>query len=105
MLPSESWRRNIQTDTTRIHSRNRNCGKNAIEASARIPTRTPTQPAHLGQIALHMNASEAAMIITPSPTAPVACMTQVRSEEHTSELQSPMYLVCRLLLEKKKKKK
>src|SRR3970040_2928941 len=28
---------------------------------------------------------------------PVVC----RSEEHTSELQSPMYLVCRLLLEKK----
>src|SRR5437763_12813949 len=28
-----------------------------------------------------------------------------RSEEHTSELHSPMYLVCRLLLEKKKKKK
>src|SRR5437764_2709410 len=28
-----------------------------------------------------------------------------RSEEHTSELQSPMYLVCRLLLEKKKIKK
>ena len=28
-----------------------------------------------------------------------------RSEEHTSELQSPMYLVCRLLLEKKKKVK
>src|SRR5437762_5867597 len=28
-----------------------------------------------------------------------------RSEEHTSELQSPMYLVCRLLLEKKKHNK
>src|SRR3712207_8297644 len=28
---------------------------------------------------------------------------QVRSEEHTSELQSRQYLVCRLLLEKKKK--
>src|SRR3712207_8544979 len=28
-----------------------------------------------------------------------------RSEEHTSELQSRQYLVCRLLLEKKKKKK
>src|SRR5438094_1770731 len=28
-----------------------------------------------------------------------------RSEEHTSELQSPYDLVCRLLLEKKKKKK
>src|SRR5437762_10910495 len=28
-------------------------------------------------------------------------IAQLRSEEHTSELQSPMYLVCRLLLEKK----
>src|SRR5437762_4057606 len=39
----------------------------------------------------------------PSP-ARRACPAG-RSEEHTSELQSPMYLVCRLLLEKKKKKK
>src|SRR5690348_18037321 len=31
--------------------------------------------------------------------------SDVRSEEHTSELQSPVHLVCRLLLEKKKKKK
>src|SRR5258708_24881835 len=29
--------------------------------------------------------------------------TVIRSEEHTSELQSPDHLVCRLLLEKKKK--
>src|SRR5437764_9995880 len=29
-------------------------------------------------------------------------LDEQRSEEHTSELQSPMYLVCRLLLEKKK---
>src|SRR5438552_14576988 len=29
----------------------------------------------------------------------------IRSEEHTSELQSPDHLVCRLLLEKKKKQK
>src|SRR2546426_4052593 len=32
-------------------------------------------------------------------------LTGKRSEEHTSELQSPCNLVCRLLLEKKKKKK
>src|SRR5437762_5613622 len=32
-----------------------------------------------------------------------ALAAYARSEEHTSELQSPMYLVCRLLLEKKKK--
>src|SRR3712207_6949401 len=30
-------------------------------------------------------------------------VTKLRSEEHTSELQSRQYLVCRLLLEKKKK--
>src|SRR2546429_5488833 len=32
------------------------------------------------------------------------CSAKVRSEEHTSELQSRLHLVCRLLLEKKKKK-
>src|SRR5256885_4986884 len=31
-----------------------------------------------------------------------SCAAAVRSEEHTSELQSPCNLVCRLLLEKKK---
>src|SRR2546426_7247779 len=36
--------------------------------------------------------------------ARLACDEQGRSEEHTSELQSPCNLVCRLLLEKKKKK-
>src|SRR5256885_11887820 len=34
---------------------------------------------------------------------PVLVAQQLRSEEHTSELQSPCNLVCRLLLEKKKK--
>src|SRR2546425_3068174 len=43
-----------------------------------------------------------------SPTPPCASLdgtmcTSIRSEEHTSELQSLAYLVCRLLLEKKKK--
>src|SRR5437762_10539573 len=32
---------------------------------------------------------------------PLSVPAPLRSEEHTSELQSPMYLVCRLLLEKK----
>src|ERR1017187_7844444 len=39
-------------------------------------------------------------IFSPSPI--VVVISETRSEEHTSELQSPMYLVCRLLLEKKK---
>src|SRR3712207_8103875 len=52
-------------------------------------------------------------LTAPQPTresAPVPCIsasrppaaTTSRSEEHTSELQSRQYLVCRLLLEKKK---
>src|SRR4051794_41554666 len=32
----------------------------------------------------------------------VSVLPRMRSEEHTSELQSPVHLVCRLLLEKKK---
>src|SRR2546425_8591819 len=40
-------------------------------------------------------ASSAALMRSPSPSSK-------RSEEHTSELQSLAYLVCRLLLEKKK---
>src|ERR1035438_6427867 len=38
-----------------------------------------------------------------SPTAPPPLSPAARSEEHTSELQSLRHLVCRLLLEKKKK--
>src|SRR5437867_4318162 len=38
-----------------------------------------------------------------APTRPVPTPGASRSEEHTSELQSPYDLVCRLLLEKKKK--
>src|SRR2546422_11498658 len=40
----------------------------------------------------------------PAPTLPRRRLPP-RSEEHTSELQSRLHLVCRLLLEKKKKKK
>src|SRR5215210_8285672 len=36
------------------------------------------------------------------PGATSRAVEHARSEEHTSELQSPMYLVCRLLLEKTK---
>src|SRR2546422_1708996 len=36
-------------------------------------------------------------------SARIALITPPRSEEHTSELQSRLHLVCRLLLEKKKK--
>src|SRR2546425_4844619 len=43
------------------------------------------------------------VVHNPRPFQP-AFGSSMRSEEHTSELQSLAYLVCRLLLEKKKKK-
>src|SRR2546426_7782876 len=51
--------------------------------------------------------TQARPAVAPCTTATAACERWVvmggRSEEHTSELQSPCNLVCRLLLEKKKK--
>src|SRR3712207_7166048 len=48
--------------------------------------------------------TDSSELITMLPAAlALAAITIVRSEEHTSELQSRQYLVCRLLLEKKEK--
>src|SRR2546429_6758038 len=41
---------------------------------------------------------------TERDSRPGCRLREMRSEEHTSELQSRLHLVCRLLLEKKKKK-
>src|SRR5690348_18200548 len=72
---------------------------------------------------LFRSANASSRIDLPAPVSPVSTaspdvksmssrsirtMSRIesrRSEEHTSELQSPVHLVCRLLLEKKKKKK
>src|SRR2546426_8170567 len=50
------------------------------------------------------SASPSARGARPFRGCPRWCAQSYRSEEHTSELQSPCNLVCRLLLEKKKKK-
>src|SRR5437879_7396919 len=47
-------------------------------------------------------AAAAGSVPAPRSLGSVVGGGSTRSEEHTSELQSPMYLVCRLLLEKKK---
>src|SRR5205809_1781549 len=46
--------------------------------------------------------SEICTSCSSTPEAEARCATSGRSEEHTSELQSRLHLVCRLLLEKKK---
>src|SRR5258707_4294748 len=43
------------------------------------------------------------LLPTPATHAQIVECLGIRSEEHTSELQSRQYLVCRLLLEKKKR--
>src|SRR5205823_14429647 len=53
-----------------------------------------------------LRSGESDSIAQPSkavPTTTSSATVRMRSEEHTSELQSLAYLVCRLLLEKKKK--
>src|SRR5688572_32248916 len=44
------------------------------------------------------------VVFAPQETGPARLHRVARSEEHTSELQSQSNLVCRLLLEKKKKR-
>src|SRR2546430_3408943 len=74
-----------------------------------------SEAARVTALALH-RVGEAERKLVPLPTAPAQQVTLplsklgpgkyvvTRSEEHTSELQSQSNLVCRLLLEKKKKK-
>src|SRR5260370_26748349 len=53
-------------------------------------------------VAVNAPASPSTAASRSSPSAPL--IIDLRSEEHTSELQSHLNLVCRLLLEKKKKR-
>src|SRR2546422_7881771 len=65
--------------------------------AAEIFLRVKTEPGNRSTIRSHgANASTARTTAVPKWT------TLRRSEEHTSELQSRLHLVCRLLLEKKK---
>src|SRR5438105_12728044 len=83
-------------------------GADAWHLVRQHPTTTSTR--HLGSVlheaqpsarALSLVAAELARRLTAHP--PAGAAIQMRSEEHTSELQSRVDLVCRLLLEKKKK--
>src|SRR2546425_10482865 len=57
---------------------------------------------HLHRLGLEGRLEDRVYVVYVSPLR--ALNNDIRSEEHTSELQSLAYLVCRLLLEKKKKK-
>src|SRR3712207_8262601 len=63
----------------------------AMDHPTRPPSRPPTTP----------SPRAARSSCAKAPTSPPPPSRSPRSEEHTSELQSRQYLVCRLLLEKK----
>src|SRR3712207_9093553 len=64
-------------------------------------------PSSLSPLQRTRSAPSASVVCRSGSSGSTGCgrSSPERSEEHTSELQSRQYLVCRLLLEKKKKKK
>src|SRR5438876_6684450 len=70
----------------------------AIFDSSREPTSL-----HLAKLSLWRYAPEPNSFRSSGTEPQSSLWWEQRSEEHTSELQSPVHLVCRLLLEKKKK--
>src|SRR3712207_9222972 len=67
-----------------------------------LPISGPIQ-CHLIPSMVDTSTDSIALWSSGSPGSGLALSACCRSEEHTSELQSRQYLVCRLLLEKKKK--
>src|SRR3712207_8092799 len=90
LFPSTTLFRSRRVQSPDGTQPSRGAGPRAIPAAPR--DRRPPWPLVAAASVRGLRASEAA-----APGEPAA-----RSEEHTSELQSRQYLVCRLLLEKKK---
>src|SRR2546426_4566526 len=80
----------------------------ASSISSRSPSREgrPPTPRHPPEFSPTLPATGEDLVDDPPNLLDVEGLRQKRqrSEEHTSELQSPCNLVCRLLLEKKKRK-
>src|SRR3712207_7371921 len=88
--------------TTLFRSRPVPARTGVVAAGGRRPAVQPADPRRpdLGGL-VPRNGGLAGPVRGPSP-GPSRTKRSIRSEEHTSELQSRQYLVCRLLLEKKK---
>src|SRR5687767_15342160 len=84
--------------TTLFRSRGGGSPSYPSAASRRTVTCRLTMPAHA--VAIH--AFHTGTLTVPRSAMIGGLPCDMRSEEHTSELQSLAYLVCRLLLEKKK---
>src|SRR5437867_11167764 len=74
-------------------------GINYLDAAATLPSRLAIEAACAELMSLMFPGFRSEALVSSEDLADT---TRIRSEEHTSELQSPYDLVCRLLLEKKK---
>src|SRR5438552_634412 len=81
------------------------CTCATLTTSKRRFTSPPISAFNAGALPLYCTMIISAPAWIRSISQPTCGSAPERSEEHTSELQSPDHLVCRLLLEKKKKKK
>src|SRR5437867_9200369 len=79
-------------------------GRTALHALIALLTDAEPVPLPLGNVGESGQVTHAIDVHVPVEMVGLV-LGDARSEEHTSELQSPYDLVCRLLLEKKKKKK
>src|SRR2546426_7028397 len=88
--------------TTLFRSVTRKIG-DGVDSISAWPTSSPARRAAAGGFARRRSWSDKRPSFVSSTDPPPRCCELTRSEEHTSELQSPCNLVCRLLLGKKKK--
>src|SRR3712207_8235158 len=86
--------------TTLCRSSDAASGKGSLLTSRQPAVSGETADGWFAESDRRLPAPRAAQPPSPAQRPPCACFP--RSEEHTSELQSRQYLVCRLLLEKKK---
>src|SRR5205823_13929478 len=88
------------TPSTHIYTLSLHDALPILERRARVSASAPTTPSARPSVAMRAVCASTRRR-TSAVVAPMA-RRMPRSEEHTSELQSLAYLVCRLLLEKKK---
>src|SRR3712207_7748102 len=90
LFPYTTLFRSTPASSTRVRRRSRSCPRRRPIATS-LRRRSGARPRPKGEDA------------QPMAEDTLSARLVERSEEHTSELQSRQYLVCRLLLEKKKK--
>src|SRR6266545_8268641 len=95
----------LEGDITVLQDRQTTVPSTTPKPSTSAATRTPCKPRSCATCHARGHITSECRTTNPAATRKRIASNRRRSEEHTSELQSLAYLVCRLLLEKKKKER